>query len=126
MILTQEPWFNKIGTTHKDNAQEGVDTLGSVSSPGWEIHYPAVLENGRAKVMVYTRKRSWEGVNSQALFTATSRLDLCSHPCVMVLDLNFDNTIWQLVNFYNDTRCHRCDFRLQSVSQSCTGPIEVT
>src|SRR6266446_1000561 len=104
VILTQEPWYNQIGTTRKDDAREGIDTLGGVSSPGWEIHYPAVPVNRRAKVMAYTRKRSWEGVNAQAMFTATSRLDLCAHPCVMVLDLNFDNTVWRLINFYNDIR----------------------
>ncbi len=104
VMLIQEPWYNRIGTTRKDDAREGVDVLGAVSSPGWEVHYPAVPENGRAKVTAYTRKRSWEGVNSQAMFTAISRLDLCAHPCVMVLDLNFDNSVWRLINFYNDVR----------------------
>ncbi len=104
VILTQEPWYERIGTARKDNAREGTDVLGGVSSPGWEVHYPAVPENGRAKVMAHTRKRSWESTNSQAKFMAISRLDLCAHPCVMVLDLNFDNTTWRIVNFYNDVR----------------------
>jgi len=104
IILVQEPWYDRIGTKQKDDAQEDVDVLGSVSSPGWEIHYPAIPANSRAKVTAYTWKRSWEGVNSQARFTAISRLDLCAHPCVMVLDLNFDDTTWRLINFYNDVK----------------------
>jgi hypothetical protein len=52
--------------------------------------------------MAYTRKRSWEEANTPALFTATSRLDLCAHLCVMILDLTFDDTTWRLINFYND------------------------
>jgi len=92
VILIQEPWYDRIGTTRKDNARDGAPVYGGVSSPGWELHYPAVSENQKAKVLAYSCKRSWEGVNSQALFTAISRLDLCAHPCVMILDLTFDNT----------------------------------
>ena len=102
VILIQEPWYDKIGTARKDDARDGVDVLGGVSSPGWEIHYPAITENKKAKVMAYTRKCSWEGVNSPAIFTATSRLDICAHPCVMILELTFDVSTWRIVNFYND------------------------
>jgi hypothetical protein len=40
LFLLQEPWFDTIGTARKDTAREGVDVLGSVASPGWEIIYP--------------------------------------------------------------------------------------
>ena len=56
--------------------------------------------------MAYTRKRTWEGVNSPAFFTAFSRLDLCAHPCVMILELSFDRTTWRIINFYNDVNDH--------------------
>ena len=102
VILIQEPWYGQIGTTRKDDAKDGAAVLGGVNSPGWEIHYPATTGNTQAKVMAYTRKRSWEGVNSQALFTAASRPDLCAHPCIMILELTFDKVKWRLVNFYND------------------------
>lgn len=102
VILIQEPWYSQIGTTRKDDARDGAAVLGGVNSPGWELHYPATTENKQAKVMAYTRKRSWEGVDSPAFFTATSRLDLCAHPCVMILDLTFDETTWRIINFYND------------------------
>ena len=58
IILVQEPWFNRIGTAHKDTEKEGIDVLGGVASPGWEAHYPTIPVKGRAKVMAYTRKRS--------------------------------------------------------------------
>jgi hypothetical protein len=102
IILIQEPWFDKIGTARKDTARDGVDVLGGVASPGWEAHYPATPEGSRAKVMAYSRKRSWEHTNSPSIFTTTTRQDLCAHPCVMVLDLTFDDRTWRIVNFYND------------------------
>jgi hypothetical protein len=83
IILVQEPWFNKIGTARKDTAKDGVDVLGGVASPGWEAHYPAVPEGGQAKVMAYTRKRSWEHTNSPSIFSATTRQDLCAHSCII-------------------------------------------
>ena len=102
VILIQEPWYDRIGTKRKDDARAGAEVLGGANSPGWEIHYPASTNEKRAKVLAYTRKRSWEGINAPTCFTAISRLDLCAHPCVMILDLTFDSTTWRLVNFYND------------------------
>jgi Reverse transcriptase (RNA-dependent DNA polymerase)/Endonuclease-reverse transcriptase len=104
IILIQEPWFDRIGTARKDTAKDGVDILGGVASPGWEAHYPTVPEGGRAKVMAYTRKRSWEHTNSPSIFTTTTRRDLCAHPCIMILDLSFDDRTWRIINFYNDIR----------------------
>jgi hypothetical protein len=86
--------------------RDGSAVLGGVNSPGWELHYLATAENKKAKVMAYTCKCSWEGVDSPAFFTATSRLDLCAHPCIMILDLTFDDTTWRLINFYNDVNDH--------------------
>ncbi len=106
VILIQEPWYNQIGTIRKDDARDGATVFGGVNSPGWELHYPAINENKKAKVLAYTRKRSWESIDSPALFTATSRLDLCAHLCVMILDLTFDETTWRIINFYNDTNDH--------------------
>lgn len=126
VILIQELWYNKIGTTWKDDAKDGIDALGGVSSPGWEIHYLAITENKKAKVMAYTRKCSWEGINSPAIFTATSRLDICAHPCVMVLDLTFDMTTWRLINFYNDVNDRSALNTLLSLSLDPLVPTPVT
>ena len=40
LILLQEPWFNKIGMARQDDTCEGIDVLGSVASPAWDIFYP--------------------------------------------------------------------------------------
>ena len=104
IILIQEPWFDKIGTAWKDSAREGVDVLGGIASLGWEGHYPTMPAGGCAKVMAYMRKRSWEHLNDSALFSATARQDLCSHQCILILDIAFDDRTWRLVNFYNDIR----------------------
>jgi hypothetical protein len=42
IYLIQEPWFDTIGTARLDTAQQGVDILGGVASPGWEILYPVI------------------------------------------------------------------------------------
>ena len=41
LLLIQEPWFNTISTVSDDSSKQGVDVLGGVASPGWEIHYPS-------------------------------------------------------------------------------------
>jgi hypothetical protein len=58
LLLIQEPWFNKIGTARQDNARLGVDVLGGVASPEWELIYPGLTEGQRPKVMAYARKNS--------------------------------------------------------------------
>jgi len=40
LILLQEPWFDQIGTARKDDVREGVDVLGGVAAPAWDIIYP--------------------------------------------------------------------------------------
>src|SRR5713226_9590250 len=83
------------------------DTVVLVAAVAPAIVYgctPATPDGGQAKVMAYTWKRSWEDTNSPALFSATSRHNLCTHPCIMVLDLTFDDRTWHIVNFYNDIR----------------------
>jgi hypothetical protein len=102
IIMVQEPWFDRIGTTCKDTARDGAVVLGGVASPGWEAHYPAIPEGERAKVMAYTRKRCSEDTNAPAFFAATPRLDLCAHPCILILDLSFDDRTWRIINFYNN------------------------
>ena len=54
--------------------------------------------------MAYTRKRSWEHLNDSALFSTTARHDLCSHQCILILDVAFGDRTWRLINFYNDIR----------------------
>ena len=126
VILIQEPWYDRIGTTRNDNERDGAAVRGGVSSPGWEIHYPATDNNKRAKVMAYTRKRAWEGINLPAHFTATSRLDLYAHPCVMILDLRFDGRTWRIVNFYNDVKDRSALDTLLSLELDPTVPTLVT
>ena len=126
VILIQEPWYDRIGTTRNDAERDGAAVREGVSSPGWEIHYPATDNNKRAKVMAYTRKRSWEGVNLPAHYTATSCLDLCAHPCIMILNLRFDRETWRIVNFYNDVKDQSALDTLLSLELDPTVPTLVT
>ena len=56
LVLIQEPWFDKIGTTRQDDAHEGIDTLGGIASPAWDLFYPTMKPGQRPKVMAYAQK----------------------------------------------------------------------
>jgi hypothetical protein len=103
IFLLQEPWFDTIGTARKDEARQGVDVLGGVASPGWEILYPSIPKDHRPKVMAYARKRA-PNTQLEPPFTVVPRLDVSTHPCVQVLDIVFDTTTWRIINFYHDIR----------------------
>jgi hypothetical protein len=44
LFLIQKPWFDTIGTARKDTARQGIDVLGGVASPEWEVIYPSIPE----------------------------------------------------------------------------------
>ena len=94
LMLIQEPWFDMIGTTRKDNVQQGIDVLGGVASPAWEIHYPGHTEGQCPKVMAYSCKQTQGESNDSAHFTVVLWLDICTHPTIQVLDLIFDKEQW--------------------------------
>ena len=103
LFLIQEPWFDTIGTARKDTARQGIDVLGGVASPGWEVIYPSIPEGQRPKVMAYARRRA---INTQfePPFTVIPRLDVSTHPCLQVLDIIFDEETWHIINFYHNVR----------------------
>src|SRR6267154_1387152 len=53
LMLIQEPWYNAIRMTRKDNVKHGADILGGIVSPAWEIHYPGLTKGQKPKVMAY-------------------------------------------------------------------------
>ena len=86
IILIQEPWFNKIGTARKDNARQGVDVLGGVACPKWELIYLGHTEGKPPKVMAYVCKLT-QFSTKDPRFTVVPRLDICLHPALQVLDV---------------------------------------
>jgi Endonuclease-reverse transcriptase len=101
LMLIQEPWFDKIGTARKDNARQGIDVLGGVAAPKWELIYPGHTEKQVPKVMAYVRKPTTNSPH----FNVVPRLDICSHPTLQVLDVVFDDEeTWRVINFYHDIR----------------------
>jgi len=101
LFLIQEPWFDTIGTTRNDSACQGMDVLGGVASPGWEIIYPAIPKGLRPKVMTYARRQATNS-HLEPPFTTIPCHNISSHPCLQVLDIIFDNETWRVINFYHD------------------------
>jgi hypothetical protein len=69
IILVQEPWHGKIGTTCSDVNPEGVDILGGMANPLWNCLYPKTNPGERCKVMAYH-------CISLTHFNITNQLDL--------------------------------------------------
>src|SRR5258708_23936826 len=103
LFLIQEPWFDTIGTARNDTARQGVDVLGGVSSPSWEILYPAIPKDHRPKVMAYAHRQATKAQSSPP-FTVVPRHDVSAHPCLQVLDTVLDNETWRVINFYHDVK----------------------
>jgi len=103
LFLIQEPWFDTIGTARLDSACQGVDILGGVASPGWEVLYPAIPKGGQAKVMAYARKQA-PTPHNKTPFTTIPHLDISAHPCLQVLDVVLDTGTWHIINFYCDVK----------------------
>jgi Endonuclease-reverse transcriptase len=110
-----------IGTARKDTARQGVDVLGGVTSPVWEILYPSTTEGQRPKTMAYICKSIANDPNTP-MFTVVPCLDICAHPMVQVLDIIFDTEMWQVVNFYHDVRDNTSLQALLNLNISATTP----
>jgi hypothetical protein len=41
IILFQEPWYQRIGTSRSDHNPDGSDVLGGVSNPAWDLFEPS-------------------------------------------------------------------------------------
>jgi ribonuclease HI len=124
LFLIQEPWFDTIGTARLDSARQGVDVLGGVSSPGWEIVYPAIPKGSRAKVMAYARKQE-HNPPIKPRFTTVPRLDVSTHPCLQALDIVFDAKTWRIINFYHDVKDRSSLQALLSLNIDATTPTLV-
>jgi hypothetical protein len=53
LIMVQEPWYDRISTSHSDTDPEGVNILGGVANPKWDCIYPKINHGKRCKVMAY-------------------------------------------------------------------------
>jgi Endonuclease-reverse transcriptase len=96
IILVQELWFDKIGTTHSDVDPNGVDILSGAANPKWDCIYPKVKQGVRCKVMAYQRI-------SASHFNVTNRVDLTSNHHILTLDIHLGISSFRVVNVYHDT-----------------------
>ena len=95
IILVQEPWFNKIGTTCSDFEPEGTNTFGTDSNPLWDIIYPKYNPGERCKVVAYRCILSTS-------FTVMNRLDLLSNYHTLAIDVHTDAETFHVYNIYHD------------------------
>jgi len=104
LFLIQEPWYDRIGTARNNKACNGVDVLGGVASPAWEIHYPTTKLGQKPKVMDYFCKTANRNSDESLPCSIISQPDLCSHPCIQVLDVIHVREEWHIINFYHNIR----------------------
>ena len=102
ILFIQEPWFGNIGMARDDTLREGREVFGGVGNPKWNTFYPHFTNGLRAKVMTYARIHDIDKPFKRHLLRGSARLDLCAHPCILITDFSFNNTIWRTINFYND------------------------
>jgi Endonuclease-reverse transcriptase len=96
IILVQEPWHGKIGTSRSDVDPEGVDILGGAANPLWDCLYPKTNPGERCKVMAYRRISSTH-------FNITNRLDLHSNHHLLTLDVHLGTSSFRIINVYHDS-----------------------
>ena len=102
ILFIQEPWFGNIGTVRDDALREGREVFGGVGNPKWNTFYPHFTNGLRAKVMTYARIHDIDKPFKRHLLRGSARLDLCAHPCILITDFSFNDTLWRTINFYND------------------------
>jgi len=122
ILLLQEPWYDRISTTRCDDACEGIDVLGGVTSPAWDIHYPIAKPDQRPKVMAYVWKTINAKSNNPLPFLVISHPDICAHPCIQVLDIIHPRERWRILNFYHDIRDKSCLETLLALDLKVTTP----
>jgi Endonuclease/Exonuclease/phosphatase family len=96
IILVQEPWHGKIGTTRSDSNPEGVKVLGGAANPLWDSFYPKTNRGERCKVIAYCR-------TSSTHFNVTNRLDLHSNHHLLTLDVHLGSSSFRIINVYHDS-----------------------
>jgi hypothetical protein len=96
IIMVQEPWYDKIGTTHSDTDPEGVNILGGMANPKWDCIYPKLNHGERCKVMAYR-------CISLTHFNITNHLDISSCHHILTLDVHLRSSSFQAINIYHDT-----------------------
>ena len=52
--------------------------------------------------MTYARIHDIDKPFKRHLLRGSARLDLCAHPCILITDFSFNDSIWRTINFYND------------------------
>ena len=103
ILCVQEPWFNRIGVWRNDKEKSGTDVSGSAAHPDFTLIYPYYTNDRIAKVMTYTRKyaRTTKGKHTTPIRTIP-RLDLASHPTILITDHYVNQDKLRVINYYND------------------------
>ena len=99
ILFVQEPWFDQVGVQRVDNARTGVDVLGGVAHPDWDLFYPFFTNNKWAKVITYRRKQINGRLNP---LRVVPRLDLVQHNTILITDIYIGNNLLRAINYYND------------------------
>ena len=71
--------------------------------PAWDLFYPTMKPGQRLKVMAYAWKIDTT-TNKPPPFIIAPCPDLCTHPCLQILDIAHVREKWRIINFYHDVR----------------------
>ena len=103
LLCIQEPWFNRIGVQRSDKEKHGKDISGGAAHPDFTLFYPYHTNTRIAKVMTYARKyaRTDKGKRTTPICTIP-RLDLSTHPTILITDHYVEHDRLRIINFYNN------------------------
>jgi hypothetical protein len=75
---------------------------GGAAHPTWNLVYPYHTQERRPKVMTYTRNFSVQHSKQRNALRTIPRLDLATHPTILITDHYAGPDQLRIINFYND------------------------
>ena len=102
VILFQEPWKGRIGTSRSNSSPDGTSIYGMVHQRSWTSYIPVPGDVGKdspARVAAYVSRARPDIVVRQ-------RTDIISHPDILALELSAPRRPpFLVINVYNDANC---------------------
>src|SRR5579872_754806 len=99
ILLFQEPWLGKIGSSRSDDVKGGLDVYGMVHQQHWQQFIPVPHYAGLdrpIRVTAYVNKILLPAMS------VSIRTDIIEDPDIMILDFRSSFSNFWIINIYND------------------------